>query len=399
MQQVTPEERSLAAAMRWQDELTKRGCLPTPDRAQNPLLGLASMDAGKLALLQSADDKLLCAAAAAVVAGAQARAPGPVSMAAPAQQGAVPVSITAAAEPQGGVGPNENHAKPMHSSSIAQEAEVEGHHQLAAMCPDAGVALAFGRSGQKEADAAYDTAQLARLPSAKGHCLSSYPVSALGRPPSPMKHPSTPGDFLGGLPTSKLLSVKPVSMQGPRPATAASTTSPSTYAAQDTDATSAQTGSVHPVVLERSTQPALRSLSAIPSGGMHESAELQRATADQLTVAAVSGSPHSTDDNTWQHPNGAASPRHLYKPNLGVPAASAQHAIPERLLTSKQASALLSGIPPNMRDAKTRHRELLQPADLESGVFECPMQALFVHLTALRFCDAVSMCMCLPKDL
>lgn len=367
VQQVTPEELSLAAAMRWQDELTKRGCLPTPDRAHNPLLGLASMDAGKLALLQSADDKLLCAAAAAV-ADAQARAPGPMSMAAPAQQGAVPVSITAAAEPQGGVGLNEHHAKPMHSSGTAQGAEAEGHQQLAAMCQDASAALASSRSGQKETDAAYGTAQLARLPSAKGHCLSSYPVSALGRLPSPMKHPSTPGDFLVGLPTSKLLSVKPVSMQGQRPATAASTTSPSTYAAQDTGINSAQTGSVHPLVLERSTQPALRSLSAIPSDTMRESAELQRATADRASAVAVSGSPHITDDNTWQPLNGAASPRHLYKPNLGVPAASAQHAIPERLLTSKQASALLSGIPPNMRGAKTRHRELLQPADLESGV-------------------------------
>ena len=367
VQQVTPEELSLAAAMRWQDELTKRGCLPTPDRAHNPLLGLASMDAGKLALLQSADDKLLCAAAAAA-ADAQARASGPGSVAALAQQGAVTVSISAAAEPQGGVGPSEHHAKPMHSSSIAQGAEAEGHQQLAAMCPDAGTALTPSRSGQKEADAAYGTAQLARLPSAKGHCLSSYPVSALGRAPSPMKHPSTPGDFLVGLPTSKLLSVKPVSMQGPRPATAASTTSPSTYAAQGTDVTSAQTGSVHPLVLERSTQPALRSLSAIPSDTMRESAELQRATADRASAVAVSGSPHITDDNTWQHLNGSVSPRHLYKPNLGVPAASAQHAIPERLLTSKQASALLSGIPPNMRAAKTRHRELLQPADLESGV-------------------------------
>ena len=48
---------------------------------------------------------------------------------------------------------------------------------------------------------------------------------------------------------------------------------------------------------------------------------------------------------------------------------SEQHAIPERLLTNKQAAALLSGVPAHLAAAKAQHREsflqLAEP-DLET---------------------------------
>ncbi|KAL0045275.1 hypothetical protein WJX82_002456 [Trebouxia sp. C0006] len=45
---VTAEERSLAAAMRWQDELTSRGCLPTPDPSPSSATSLASLESRHL---------------------------------------------------------------------------------------------------------------------------------------------------------------------------------------------------------------------------------------------------------------------------------------------------------------------------------------------------------------
>lgn len=65
---------------------------------------------------------------------------------------------------------------------------------------------------------------------------------------------------------------------------------------------------------------------------------------------------------------------HEHQP--GSRALSEQHAIPEHLLTNKQAAALLSGIPAHLRAAKAQHREsilqLSEPAvEAEPGKKSC----------------------------
>ena len=55
---------------------------------------------------------------------------------------------------------------------------------------------------------------------------------------------------------------------------------------------------------------------------------------------------------------------------------SEQHAIPERLLTNKQAAALLSGVPAHLTAAKAQHREsflqLAEPdMEPEQGMQSC----------------------------
>ena len=69
-----------------------------------------------------------------------------------------------------------------------------------------------------------------------------------------------------------------------------------------------------------------------------------------------------------------------------------QHAIPERLLTNKQAAALLSGIPAHLRVAKAQHREaflqLAEPGlEKEPGRQSC---ALVMQCPALLQCPAAS---------
>lgn len=56
-----------------------------------------------------------------------------------------------------------------------------------------------------------------------------------------------------------------------------------------------------------------------------------------------------------QRPTTAFSLDSELQPARRVP--SEQHAIPERLLTNKQAAALLSGIPAHLRVARAQHRE------------------------------------------
>jgi len=258
----------------------------------------------------------------------------------------------------------------LHTSSQADSAETEAPQQL---CADA--TFPSSRAGStglesKQRDAAYGNAQLARLPSAKGHCLSSYPISAFGRPQSPMKHPSTPGDCLAGLSSSHLLSVRPMSMQGQRPATVlGNAASHSTSEVHDRDTRLAQTDSTHPVVLERSTQQSSKSASSIPPDEMTMPVEQQQAAADQLASATSATSSSVADRESWQRLASPASFAQMHKANLGLSAAPAQHTIPERLLSSKQASALLSGIPPHIRAAKMKQQEsLLQPAEFEPGI-------------------------------
>jgi len=126
---------------------------------------------------------------------------------------------------------------------------------------------------------------------------------------------------------------------------------------------------MQPIVLERSTQQSLKSASSNPPDEMTMPAEQQRAAADQLASATSSASSSVADRDSWQRLASPASFAQMHKANLGLPAAPAQHAIPERLLSSKQASALLSGIPPHIRAAKMKQQEaLLQPAEFEPGI-------------------------------
>ena len=370
VQQVTSEERSLAAAMRWQDELTSRGCLPTPDHPPNSVTSLASLEPRHLALLQRADSKHLASAAAV-----QAVAPDPLDSPTPVQQVTrFPSNAVAGSGCQVGQSDafadqlNDTSTQILHVSSQAHSAETEAPPQL---CADA--TLPSSRAGltgleSKQRDAAYGNAQLARLPSAKGHCLSSYPISAFGRPQSPMKHPSTPGDCLAGLSSSHLLSVRPMSMQGQRPATVlGNAASHSISEVQDRDTRLAHTDSMHPFVLERTTQQSLKSASSKTPDEMTTPAEQQQAAAQLAsgTSATIFSAP---DRDSWQRLASPASFAQMHKTNLGSPAAPAQHAIPESLLSSKQASALLSGIPPHIRAAKMKQQEsLLQPTESEPG--------------------------------
>ena len=365
-QQVTSEERSLAAAMRWQDELTSRGCLPTPDRPPSSVTSLAS--------LQRADSKHLSSAAAV-----QAVAMDPVHIPTPVQQVTrSPRNAVAGSGCQAGQNDaltdqqNDTSAQILHTSSQAHSPETEAPQQLCANATLPSSRAGFTGLQSKQRDAG--NAQLARLPSAKGHCLSSYPISTFGRPQSPMKHPSTPGDSLAGLSSSHLLSVRPMSMQGQRPATVlGNAASHSTSEDQDRDTRLALIDSMHPVVLERSTHQSLKPASSTPPDEMTVPAE-------QLASATSSTIPSVADRDSWQRLASPASFAQMHKASLGLPAAPAQHAIPERLLSSKQASALLSGIPPHIRAAKMKQQEsFLQPAEFEPGtrfveqmgVFDC----------------------------
>jgi len=372
VQQVTSEERSLAAAMRWQDELTSRGCLPTPDRPPNSVTSLASLEPCHLALLQRADSKHLSSAAAV-----QAMALDPLDIPVPVQQVTrSPSNAVAGSACQAGQNDafadqqNDASVQILHTSSRAHSAEAEARQQLCANATLPSSRAGFTGLESKQKDAAYGNAQLARLPSAKGHCLSSYPISAFGRPQSPMKHPFTPGDCLAGLSSSHLLFVRPMSMQGQNPATVlGNAASHSTSEVQNRDTRLAQTDSMQPIVLERSTQQSLKSASSNPPDEMTMPAEQQRAAADQLASATSSASSSVADRDSWQRLASPASFAQMHKANFGLPAAPAQHAIPERLLSSKQASALLSGIPPHIRAAKMKQQEaLLQPAEFEPGI-------------------------------
>ncbi len=377
MQQVMSEERSLAAAMRWQDELTSRGCLPAPERVPTPLLGLASLDPGQLASLQRSDSRLLSVAAAA-----QARISGPVNNSTPAQPLAASASDTTGAASQDELYDGVAHEQDavlvqiLHTSGNSQATEQQVSPYLPVTAPEASGPASSGKAvptGLEHGyrDAAHEHAHLARLPSAKGHCLSSYPTGILGRPQSPMKHSSASANVLGGgLPTAGLLSVKPVSMQGHRPATAAAAAAAadcvvSTSGAQETGDSLPQSSAGHPVVLERSTRPIVKAASTTELDALPGTEDRQSTDADDSPLpGAWSNRQQQCGDASDQQLGISVSSRNLHKPPLGVPAASTQHAIPERLLTSRQAAALLSGIPPNMRAARMKQREsFLQPAD------------------------------------
>ena len=390
--------------MRWQDELTSRGCLTTPDRPPSYATSFASLGPRHLALLQRADSKHLSSAAAVqAVASDSLYSPTPVQKVTRSPSTAGAGSGHQAGQNDALAGQQNNTpVQILHTSSQADSAETEAPQQLCGNTPLPSSRAGFAGLESKQRDAAYGNAQLARLPSAKGHCLSSYPVSAFGRPQSPMKHPSTPGDGLAGLSSSHLLSVRPVSMHGQRPATVLGNAAlHSSSEVQDRDTRLAQMDSTHPVVLERSTQQSLKPVSSIPPDEMTTPAEQQRAAADQLALGIGTTTSSVVDRDSWQQIASPASFAQMHKASLGSPAAPAQHAIPARLLSSKQASALLSGIPPHIRAAKMKQQEsLLQPAEFEPGTHfdaflsatyvECVRMHLVQHLLSGIMCEAQS---------
>lgn len=217
--QVTPEERSLAAAMRWQDELASRGCLPAPETALTPLVSLANFDSSQLARLQRSDSKLLFAAAAA----AQARATPPTSS----------LSVTEDLKTLDRVEEiiQSNQASTSYHNQCGTPLRIVKTDYPPSMkaendCPQASAVhvdvtsqqsqgIAEAALGNMQRQSAPEVAQLARLPSSKGHCLVSYPSA---RPQSPMKHPSAQG---APLQASEVLSVRPFGVQPQRPSTAA----------------------------------------------------------------------------------------------------------------------------------------------------------------------------------
>ena len=217
--QVTPEERSLAAAMRWQDELASRGCLPAPERALTPLLSLANFDSGQLARLQRSDSKLLSAAAAA----AQTRAIPPMSSTSVTEN---PKALQTAAESSqrelGAITFHDQCGTPLRivKTGNPPSMKAEDCPQTSAahveVCSQQSPGIAEAGAANIQRQSAPEVAQLARLPSAKGHCLMSY---ASARPQSPMKQPS----FSRGAPlhASEMLSVRPFGVQPQRPSTAA----------------------------------------------------------------------------------------------------------------------------------------------------------------------------------
>ena len=222
--QVTSEERSLAAAMRWQDELTSRGCLlgPGRGRAPHPLMTLANLDPGQLALLQQSESKLLSAAAAA-----QARASVPTSSLLNTPHAAAP--DTAAMSSDCEQANTKYHDRqgtqlriietdntPSMQAEESAQAPSDPLEASSSQCTGKPKAAALDSIQQQ---ASPEAAQLACLPFAKGHCLMSYPSA---RPQSPMRHPSTRGDLLNGVHTSKMLSVRPFTAQSQRPSTTAS---------------------------------------------------------------------------------------------------------------------------------------------------------------------------------
>ena len=235
--QVTAEERSLAAALRWQDELTSRGCLPASNRAQKPLLSLASFDPGQLTFQQRADGKLLSAAMSAAAAAAASHTKATIPTSSPQLTEQSVAVATASADEQTedtampsreGQGTSVTITQTCSAPSInaydLQHTPVESSDEAVLHCdPD----RCRPSPDSMQRQPSQETAQLARLPSAKGHCLSSYPAA---RPQSPTKHLTNAGDMLNGLQASKMLSVRPFSMQSQRPSTAVS--SSETAAAQ-----------------------------------------------------------------------------------------------------------------------------------------------------------------------
>lgn len=221
--QVTPEERSLAAAMRWQDELTSRGCLlgPGGTRGPSPLPGLANFYPGQLALLQQSDSKLASAGAAA-----QARA-SPPTTSLPATQHAAPLSTaeTSSQCEQVDATHHRQHGTPLviTQTDNPPSMQEEEPHCIPSDHSDAGPQQTRGsttKAAGADSTQQQSAPQLARLPSAKGHCLMSYPNA---RPQSPIKHPATPGDLQNGMHASKMLSVRPCIVQSQQPSTAAPT--------------------------------------------------------------------------------------------------------------------------------------------------------------------------------
>lgn len=275
--------------MRWQDELTSRGCLPAPDKTHNPLLSLAHFDPGQLALLQRPDSKLLSATATAAAAAAavQARASVPTSnlpLTEPAvehdlaQPGGWPEQSDAAYLDQSGTPLKITETGQVPSRKAEQAQQAPSSHAAPSMQQTPGkLPVAGSETRFRQAD--QDSPQLARLPSAKGHCLMSSPNN---RPQSPLKHPSTPGDFVNGLQASRMLSVRPFGMpsQGPSSAAAlvtnASPTQPVAGSVVSAE-TSAPLGSFdsvaeaderHPAVLQSSSQPsAIRLLQSDSQAG------------------------------------------------------------------------------------------------------------------------------------
>ena len=223
--QVTPEERSLAAAMRWQDELTSRGCHlgSGMGRAPHPLMSLANCDPGQLALLQQSESNLLSAAAAA-----RARASVPTSSLLNTQRTAeVDTAEMCNQHEQPDTMYHDRHGTPLRiiktdntpSMQVEECSQAPSDHLETSSQQSAGKPKAAALDSIQQ-HSAPEASQLARLPSAKGRCLMSYPNA---RPQSPLKHPSTRGDLLSGVHASKMLSVRPFGVQSQSPSTAGPT--------------------------------------------------------------------------------------------------------------------------------------------------------------------------------
>ena len=221
--QVTPEERSLAAAMRWQDELTSRGCHlgPGGGTTPTPLMSLANYDPGQLALLQRSESRLLSAAAAA-----QARASVPTSSLPITQHAAALDTAEMSSQcEQAHTTYHDRHGTPlkliktdnMPSMQAEESSQAPSNYLQTSSQQTSGSAKAAAPDSMQR-QSAPEMPLLARLPSAKGHCLMRYPNA---RPQSPIRHPSTRRDLLNGTHASNMLSVRPFGAQSPRPSTAA----------------------------------------------------------------------------------------------------------------------------------------------------------------------------------
>lgn len=264
--QVTPEERSLAAAMRWQDELASRGCLPAPERALTPLVSLANFDSSQLARLQRSDSKLLFAAAAA----AQARATPPTSSLSVTEDLKAVDTAESVQSGQAGTTSHDQCGTPLRIVKTDNPPSMKADD-----CPQASAThmdvtshksqgIAEAGLGNIQQQSAPEVVQLACLPSAKGHCLMSYPSA---RPQSPVKHPSARG---APLQASEMLSVRPFGVQPQRPSTAAANLdAAAVQAVASTNRPAEECGSLHgsptvtmvqsedrqPAVLKRCSRP------------------------------------------------------------------------------------------------------------------------------------------------
>ena len=383
---MSSEERSLAAAMRWQDELTSRGCLPSTDRAPSPLL--ASLDPNQLSLLQRSDSKLLAAAAAAAAAAAQARPMGLSGKSVPATPPKDTAHSNAVQATPQQLGPvsYDQRGMPLHivqTSSKGQDTQdAQGldvpHHSVETQSDAAHLAsdqlsLAVGSECEQQSTAEVSDpgaaapkpgteghqqlTQLARLPSAKGHGLSSWPIAGLfGKAQSPIKHPSTPGDLLGNLPASSLLSVKTVSMHQHRPSTAASASDART------------TNGAIPTLEDAQGKDCSESSS--PSG-IRQSVVCQRSTASGCQQAllepdaAFRTEVHGRADSPWpdtQYSKDAMlrSDSSLDQPDSST-ADSWRQTTVEQLPASRQAAGVSSG---SWRATAEQTQSFLQPGDL-----------------------------------